>query len=466
MYNPLLNPTRAVTEDRPNSLVFIIIALHVVALIVFFVSPLAAIVLLAGASAVTVGIGRPMPVLLLCVGMLWVNQPLADFFPLKPYTAWKDVLLVLVIAGWMLRNVAWRRQLVIDHPISVPMLLFILTFVASCVFSPSTTHAILGLKATVFYAAWYFVLPDIIKSRKDVSALIVAVIFGTVCLSIYNMWAVQQPFGTFPPGQIGRILPGALVVHWGSSNQILPVGILFALVLAPRLKLWMRLALDASVIVGVAGLIATTARGSWAMLIVTVVIMSMVSRRIGFARILIVALVAGGLLQSTLSLKVADRASSAFESNDVSAEAREAEFSTVTLPFVLAHPFGAGTGSMSAKGSAKVWGGGAVDLILQKGFIHNGFLLVAIEAGWLGLAFYLWMLGAAIVSAFKVFRTARDPLIREVALACMGIVVFYTGFHLGAAMLTTALISFDIWIILGLIVLLPSLDQPTPELSA
>lgn len=464
---PFLNSNRTEAPDHPNGVAWLIIALHAAALILFIVSPLAGVVTLAIGSAVAIGVGRPMPVLLLCVGMLWINQPLSDFFPLQTYTAWKDVLLVLVILGWMTRNIVWRRATVINHPISIPLLLFVLTFLASCVLSPSITHAVLGLKATVFYASWYFVLPDIVKSRKDLRNLVGAVCFGTVSMAIYNMWAVQQRFGVFPPGRDGRILPGALVVHWGASNELLPLGILLALVIAPHLALWKRIALDAIVVLGTAGLLATAARASWGVLIGTVIVMSIASRRIGFARLLIVALIAGGVLQSTLALKVTERASSAFEGNDVSAEERETEFSTVTLPFVLSHPFGAGTGSMSAKGSAKVWGGGGgVDLILQKGFIHNGFLLVAIEVGWLGLAFYLWMLGAAVSSAYKVFKTARDPLIRDSALACGGIVVFYALLHFAAPMLTTALISFDIWIILGLIVILPKLDQPPHELPA
>ena len=451
--------SRENSSDRPDTIAMLIIALHASALVVYLFQPLIGGILFAIGVALAVGVSRPLPTMLFAVAFLWVNNPLSDFYPMSQYTAWKDVLILFVLTGWMFRNLMLRRPLAIDHPITRPLLLLILAFLAGCVLSPSPTHAILGLKACVFYAIWYFALPDIIHTKRDARAVVVAVLFCTVCLSLYNIWAVQQPWGTFPVGRIGRMLPGALMVHWSPSSAFLPPGILFGMVIAPRLRLWRRLLVDAAVVIGVAGLVVTTGRASWGILLATTVVLSIVSRRAATVRVLIVAIIVAGVLQSTMSLKVADRAASAFESNDVSAEARETEFSTVTLPFVLAHPFGAGTGSMSAKGSAQVWAGGSdVDLVLQNGIIHNGFLLVAIEAGWIGLLAFVWMLLAAIITAWQAYQRSSDPLVKDLALSCLGIVIFFTAMNFAALMLTTALISFDIWIFLGLIALLPRLD--------
>ena len=443
-----------------------VVAMYAAALILLVVKPVAGVVLLAVVAAPFVAFGYPLAIAVTCVGMLWINGPLADFFPSSQYTAWKDALLVLLIGAWILRSAMLRRPVLLDHPISRPLLLLIITFVACCVLSPSATHAILGLKATVFYASWYFILPDIIRTRKDARALIAALLLGTLCLAAYNLWAVQQPWGAFPAGRDGRVLPGALIVHWGPSSVILPVGIIFGMVIAPRLRMWRRLIIEGVVIIGMVGLVVTTARAGWGLLLATTIFLGILTRRAAFGRIVVIALVAGIAIQTLLSVKVTERAASAFEGNDVSAESREAEFSTVTLPFVLSHPFGAGTGSMSAKGSAKVWAAGSdVDLVLQSGVIHNGFLLVAIETGWLGLAMYVWLLFAAMRSAWNSYVAARDPLVRDLALGCFGTVFFFTGMNFFGPLLTVAMISFDIWIIFGLISLLPSLDIPAPEVS-
>jgi hypothetical protein len=458
---PFLYNKAAAAPRRVDIAALLIILLHAAALVLFVVKPLEGAVLFCVGLTVAVALGRPLPILLVSLALLWVNDPLADLYPLSQYTAWKDVLLLVVFIGWMLRSLVLRRPVVLDSPISRPLLLLVIAFLVGCINSPSMTHAVLGLKACVFYSVWYFVLPEIIRSKRDARALVMAVLFGTVCLSFYNFWAVQQPaYGIFPAGRDGRVLPGALMVHWSPSSSFLPPGILFGMVIAPRLRMWRRILVNIAVVIGVGGLVVTSGRAAWGILLITTLILSALGRRAGLTRILLVAVIVAGVIQTQMSLDVTERAASAFESNDVSADAREAEFTTVTLPFVLSHPFGAGTGSMSAQGSAKVWAGGSdVDFVLQKGIIHNGFLLVAIEIGWVGLAAYIWMLIAAMAASWRAYKKARDPFVKDLALSCLGIVFFFTAMNFALSILTTALIGYDIWVFLGLITLLPRLDD-------
>jgi O-antigen ligase len=452
-----------ITQERMHLPPALVIAVHLAALVVFFFNPLIAGVLLAFAICSILAFNYPTLIAVFCVAFLWINEPIVDFYPMSQTTAWRDVLLVLVVCGWALRSAILHRPIILDHPISRPLLAVVALYLGSCILSPSLVQALLGLKATLFYMVWVLVLPDVIRTKQHARAVIIALLFAMVCLSVYNLWAVQQPFGTFPPGRDGRILPGILMVHWGGSGTILPIGIIFGMVIGSRLRLWRRLLVDGAVMLGMAGLVATTARSSWGILIAVAFLMAVLARKAGFARILIVALIAGAVVQSSLSLKVADRAESTFQENDTSAEAREVEFSTVSLPFVLTHPFGAGTGSMSARGSAQVWSGGATVDLLMHGIIHNGFLLVAIETGWLGLVAYIWLLAAATWSAWKAYLDSQDPLLRDLALASFGTLVFFTGMNFAAAMMTTANVNFDFWIIVGLVMLLPTLDKRAAE---
>lgn len=461
------SPASPGAEPRFDATAAFIVVVFAAALVLFLFKPLYGAVLLGLGLGAALAISYPMIVAAIIVAMLWVNNPLGDFFPFKQYTAWKDLLLAFILLGWLLRKISFRQPLIVDTPITRPLVVLICIYLASCLLSPSITHAVLGLKASIAYMVWVIILPDIIRTKKDVRLLISALLFGTICMAAYNLWAMQQPWGAFPPNRDGKILPGVSVVHNSPSSVVLPFGILFGMVIAPRLRLWKRILADGTAMIGMVGLVATGARAAWGLIFVTVLSMIGLSRRFSLLRLFVVAVIAGGILQSTKSIQVADRAASAFAENDVSKEARDAEFSTVTLPFVIEHPLGAGTGSMSAVGSAKVWGGGqSVDLILQRGFIHNGFLLVAIETGWLGLAAFVWLLVASGLTAWKIFRTTDDPLIRDSALVCTGIVIFFTSMSFFAPMTTMPLISLIIWVILGLIIALLQLDHQAIEASA
>jgi hypothetical protein len=53
--------------------------------------------------------------------------------------------------------------------------------------------------------------------------------------------------------------------------------------------------------------------------------------------------------------------------------------------------------------------------------------------------------------------------LRDLALASFGTLVFFTGMNFAAAMMTTANVNFDFWIIVGLVMLLPTLDKRAAE---
>jgi hypothetical protein len=167
---------------------------------------------------------------------------------------------------------------------------------------------------------------------------------------------------------------------------------------------------------------------------------------------------AGLILQSSLKVDVSDRALSTFDTQDVSRNARENENSQDMIPFVLSHPLGVGTGTMSALSSYKVWGSGNVPFAIQGGLIHNNLLMIAIETGWLGTAMFIWLLVALAISAVNNYRTVRDPYLKALSLALCGFVAFYLGMQVLAPMLMQPLVSYIAFALFALLVIVPDLD--------
>lgn len=437
-----------------------IIGLHALALLLFSWKPLVAGGLLAVGLVLTFGLTRPLYLALVCVGMLWVNDLLADFWPMAQYTAWKDVLLLIIIAGWAIRSFLLNQTPFPVTSVTLPLTLVLIMYVAMTTLSASPVQAALGLKATVFYAMWYYITPDIVKSKRDLALLIGAIVFGVACMGVYNIWRYPQPYGTFPTTRLGKLLPGAAVVHWSGSAYLLPSGLLIGTAVLGHVRGWLKLPLIIALILGGTGIMLTNGRAQWFGMLVALAVMGFSSGRlITYGKMLLMVLIISGIVQTVLPIKLAERAVSAFSDEDVSRNAREAETWSVTIPYVLTHPFGAGTGSLTSAYSAKVWSKSSLDTVIRNGTIHNNLLLVAIETGWLGAVAWTWFLVTAVLGARKVYFETSDPFLKDVGLGLFGVMASYAVMNFFAPMTVASLISFGFWVLVGLIPVIPALDQ-------
>lgn len=437
-----------------------IIGLHALALLLFSWKPLIAGALLAVGFVLTFGLTRPIYLAAICVGMLWVNDYLADFWPMTQYTAWKDVLLLIIIAGWALRSVMLHQTPFPVSPITLPLTLVLVMYLAMTTLSASAVQAALGLKATVFYAMWYYITSDIVKTKRDLALLIGGIIFGVACMGVYNIWRFPQPYGAFPATRLGKILPGPAVVHWSGSAYLLPSGLLIGTAVLAHVRGWLKPLMIIALLLGSTGIMLTNGRAQWLGILVALAVMGYSSGRLlTYAKMLFVVLIISGVVQMVLPIKIAERAVSSLSDEDQSRNARTAETWDVTLPFVLTHPLGAGTGSITSAHSAKVWTKSSLDLAISGGMIHNNFLLVAIETGWLGAMAWIWFLLSCIVSSYKTFLVTKSVFLKDVALSLFGVTVWYTVLNFFAPMSVSQLISFHFWILVGLIPLIPSLDK-------
>lgn len=435
-----------------------LIILHVAALAAMLAAPKWGVVLLAVVVAGVTAFTQPRLLVFATVGFIWVNEILADYLPGSQVTGWKDGLLLVALLVTIVRLARRRKSIIPQHVLALPVFVVALHFVMMCIFSDSAGQVILGLKNSAFYMAWFFILPDIIRTRRDARTMLIALFCTGVILGGYNLWRVQQPFTSFPPFRDGRLLSGSERAHWGGAAYVLPVGVILGMALAPCFQSWRRWLLYGAVMVALGGLLVAGARAQLAGLLLALGVLGVLDGRIRqVAGLLFVGFVVAGVLQSATRVNISKRAESAFNSQDVSRQAREDETTGLMIPFVLTHPLGAGTGSMSAsysQGGAITGGSSAV----QGGMIHNNFLYVAIEIGWIGLLAWIWMLLVAIQSSYRSFRQARDPFVRALALGLCCVMLDYSFMHFFAPMLTAALIGFMIWMFLGLIAALPALE--------
>ena len=454
-------PTKSNGVDTRSAM---IIVAHAMAFLLFFVNPIAGVAALMAVVVFTVGLRNPTSVAVAFLGMLWVNDVIADFHPFTQVTVWKDVLLLILVLGWLFRSAVYRLPLVRRSAISIPLTIFVVLCLIMTMKSESVIGAILGMKAVVFYLSWFYVLPSIVKTREDARNLVAAIIFGTVCISLYNLWRVQQPMGTFPPTRTGGVFPGILQTHFSSSGLLIPAGLFFMVTLAPLLRGWKKIVFWFCILVVVAGFLATTLRSGWGTTVAGLLVIGWLGKKMPqVVAALLVAVVAAGILQATLQVDVSDRAISAFDTQDVSRSERQSETLDQMIPFVLQNPFGLGTGSMAAVTSFKVWGGGKVPFAIQGGLIHNNLLMVAIETGWLGAIVFTWFLVNAFILSVRNYHQAVDPLIKAMSLALCGFVTFYICMQVLGPVLIMPSISMIAFAVFAFLVILPDLDQPETE---
>lgn len=449
-------------DEAPISVVAVsIVTIAVLSLVLFVFQPLIGALALFFAAAIAVGPTKPKAIAVLVMAFLWVNDIVADFSPFSQYTAWKDVLLLMALIGWLARTSVQKRSLLPASAIAVPYFVVISFFVANCALSPSLVNAVLGLKATIFYMMWVVVIQDVVHSKRDVLLLFWAIMFGTLCLAIYNLIRIQFPYGFLPMRRGYVYVTGAMAAHWSGSVFTLAYGVILGVAMLPVFRLRTRLLLNGIVFLAGIGLLVTTVRATIAATFVSLLTLAFLSRRYGVMwKILAVAAVAGVVLQSAAKQELGERMLSSLDPEDTSRQVREQETRERSLPYVLEHPFGGGTGVMTAGASAAAWAANSdVPLALRYGIVHNNFMLVAMEIGWLGLLAWIWLVVTLIVTAFTIYTRARDDLVRHVALGLFGIALYYLLMHPFQRTLTYQQQPVMFWTLMGLLTVLPRLER-------
>ena len=105
--------------------------------------------------------------------------------------------------------------------------------------------------------------------------------------------------------------------------------------------------------------------------------------------------------------------------------------------------------------------------IAAAGYSESQVFSILAELGWPGTFMFVWIVGYGFVLSLRVHDRLRSPDLRQVARICMMIQVGLTVVGLtGGVVLYTVPGSLYYWTVLGMVTVLPRLDDPAPAEEA
>ena len=149
-----------------------------------------------------------------------------------------------------------------------------------------------------------------------------------------------------------------------------------------------------------------------------------------------------------------ERIRSAFKpSEDASFRVREKSQAFIK-PFIQAHPFGAGLGSIG------IWSARFTpDSPLAKFAPDSGYVRVAVELGWMGLVVYCVFFFVILLVGIRNYYRMKDPLLKTYMAALLGVVFSIVVANYPQEALIQAPTILIFYIIMAFIVKLKKLDE-------
>jgi putative inorganic carbon (HCO3(-)) transporter len=159
-----------------------------------------------------------------------------------------------------------------------------------------------------------------------------------------------------------------------------------------------------------------------------------------------------------LSTSNLERIRSAFNpSEDPSFRVREKSQAFIK-PFIQAHPFGAGLGSIG------IWSVRFTpDSPLAKFAPDSGYVRVAVELGWVGLIVYCIFFSVVLIVGIRNYYRMKDPLLKTYLAALLGVVFSLVVANYPQEALIQAPTILIFYIIMALIVRLKKIDESIPK---
>ncbi len=135
----------------------------------------------------------------------------------------------------------------------------------------------------------------------------------------------------------------------------------------------------------------------------------------------ILGIIGAGLILKSTSNPVIFRLQSAFSPQDDSSMQLRLRNQKYIQPFIQAHPFGTGLGSVG------IWGKRFNTNSWLSGFApDSAYVRVAIECGWVGLIIYLAMFFVALWTAIYYYFRVKSPTIKLLYLAFANVIFLVT----------------------------------------
>ena len=434
--------------------------------------PLPALLLVAAGLALLPLLARqPVVGLLLAV----LSVPAQDLVRLPGGLSLTQFALLLALAGWGLAGLLGRAGPPRANRLLLPWLAFLWALLLAAALTPFSLAEALKetLRWLVAFAIW-LMTASLLRKRWQARALVACLLLAPAAEAALGL--VQFVGGYGPPSF--RVAAGLRFVRaYGTIGQpnsfagYLNMAWPLALALAVGLTLQIRrsrpkdrgstiaifnlrfsrltgarlLALCAWLLTALllAGLLASFSRGAWLGALAGMAAMALALG--GRARLLaLVALGAGvlalalggaGLLPVFLAERLRSITSYLLPFDAAAVAVTRANYALVERMaqiqagwrMLLAHPLsGVGPGNFSSAYPSFAVG----PWYVSRGHAHNYYVHIAAEAGLLGLAAYLALIGALLARLHAVLQSVQTPLGRGIAIGCCGIIAAVLGHDL------------------------------------
>ena len=347
-------------------------------------------------------------------------------------------LLVLALAAHVCLN---RRTRFPDFEIKAPLILFLCCIAVSLTYSPNQPEATVSFFRISALGLFAYMIKVIIDSRRAVSLVLWSMVVCTIAGAVMGTYQVIT--GQFHlPVKVITALGGNVPRATGTFHNpnifamFLMSGMLplLAVLLNYRLPVWQRLFFTLSVLVGLAGLLASFSRSSWVATMLGVMVILWLS---GKLRYLFIVMFASVIL--VLGLKqfvpfaeyIFERFISIFTLFDqfgsigrTSSTAR-IYLIVASLDMFFDHPV-LGIGWRAFPYVFSQYAPPGYPHWSHVNEAHTVVTTVLGELGIVGFAVFLWLMGRTFFLSLKGFRQMQDPYFRAVA---MGLIATFVGFQ-------------------------------------
>ena len=481
---------------------YVVLCFLIVGVLAVFTSPLMALGALMGCVFLGLAILHPLSIL----GFL------ALYFPLEPFLMKfvpdelfvlirfaPEVLLYLIVGIAIAHHIA-RRRAIPPSPINLPFVLFLATLFASTIINlvePSV--ALVGIRQIVRFMLVFFAVLFLCPSKQFIRQLTIFLLFlvGLEAVLGVSQFVIGEPLDAFLFPSEGRFL-GEITLAPNAFHFWDPGSRVFATLgrydrLGTFLAFFLLLAIGALyeikkptlsrdvlilILVGLPALALTYSRSGWFGFLMGFLVMAWWlkrDRRVRVAALSFAIIIGGYLALSGLAVRslvdtpaqpIAERFFEAFSYERWAGEYYGVGrlFWIVNTPLHViptAPLFGHGPGQ---------FGGGAVSALRNtrvydelrlpfgiagtEGYVDNNWLSIWGETGTIGLVLYLWMLGALLHYALRVWREAKDPAVRALALGFVGALCAFGINAFLASFLETRTLAYYFWLYAGFVVVL------------
>ena len=319
-------------------------------------------------------------------------------------TDWMVISLILV----MILSPRWQKK----RPQALPpntslMILYFMLAVATLFISYVPVYGAFGVSKILRAMAVYWVAYNYLRTEKDLRFFLL--ILASI-VAFEFMLVIQQRLSGFYRTHGSLPHSNTLAIYINMMNMIF-----LSFVLNDRSKGWSRYLYWITLGMGSLIVLATFSRGALAVMVVCYMLVIILSTfdRLRPSKLMVIGLLA--LIALPIALKVTPSIIKRFETAPVNAELSRHQANDAAIAMANSSWLGVGINNYSYAVNNTSFSQ-FVPLEVDRGIVHNIYLLHAAEMGWLGLFVFVLMIARFQWMAVKLILKRQDTVISHVAI--------------------------------------------------